>query len=485
MFRFIQTSAAIAALGIVSTVSAQVTAPPGYIYDAQLLSSLTQGCVAPGPGGTFVGIGPGFTANGQSIVLAKESGELRLVALGFNSIADCAYDAAADVLYVTDNADNGDFVDPNDFLDPNSAPTVALTGDTVFAIADASTASGVPAVGLEVLPSGSLEFAASVVVESTGDILVGSAAGFGNGDIVRIDDTPTSTTFASGFDFTGGIAVNLTSGDVFVAESLASFANQISQFDSTGGTIAAPLAGPSFGFGSGDLVLLPDGNLLATGLFFGDVVTIDPDDPNTVSPFVSGLTFAGGSSVNAFTGRIELLSSTFTGADEDKSIHRFVPTDRLVPGSGSDKTECLHEFYGVELVAPAPGRPARKAICRDGAACDADGTANDQCVFPVGSCLNVFDLDFPECATDAAIAEFTISVRPASLAINAVGAEIASALPVDESACFFSDGVTVPVRITGSGAKKSGKAKVAISSRNAAGARDKDSVSLVCEPAAL
>ena len=58
---------------------AAVTAPAGYIYSTQLLSSLTQGCVAAGPGGTFVGIGATFTANAEAIVLAKESGELRLV----------------------------------------------------------------------------------------------------------------------------------------------------------------------------------------------------------------------------------------------------------------------------------------------------------------------------------------------------------------------------------------------------------------------
>ena len=72
---------------------AAVVPPAGYIYSTQLLSNLTAGCVAAGPGGTFVGIGPGFTANAQAIVLAKESGELRLVASGFNSLSDCARQA--------------------------------------------------------------------------------------------------------------------------------------------------------------------------------------------------------------------------------------------------------------------------------------------------------------------------------------------------------------------------------------------------------
>src|SRR6516162_5516215 len=86
--RFIAAVLGTAVLG--TTALAAVTPPPGYIYTTELLKNLTEGCVAAGPGGTFVGIGPGLTANGQAIVLAKESGELRLVAMGFNSIADCA-----------------------------------------------------------------------------------------------------------------------------------------------------------------------------------------------------------------------------------------------------------------------------------------------------------------------------------------------------------------------------------------------------------
>src|SRR5262245_21354848 len=94
----------IGTIGIVvlATATSAVTPPAGYIYSTQLLGNTTQSCIAAGPGGTFVGIGPTFTANAQSVVLAKESGEVRLVASGFNSIGDCAYDANTDVLYVTD-----------------------------------------------------------------------------------------------------------------------------------------------------------------------------------------------------------------------------------------------------------------------------------------------------------------------------------------------------------------------------------------------
>ena len=83
---------------LATSASAVVTPSAGYIYSNQVLASSTQSCIAAGPGGTFVAVGPGFTANGQSVVLVKESGELRHVASGFNSVGDCAYDAAADIL---------------------------------------------------------------------------------------------------------------------------------------------------------------------------------------------------------------------------------------------------------------------------------------------------------------------------------------------------------------------------------------------------
>ena len=180
-----------------------------------------------------------------------------------------------------------------------------------------------------------------------------------------------------------------------------------------------------------------------------------------------------------------MLSSSFTGAAEDKSLHRFTPVENLTPGSGSDRTECLHELYGIALVAPALDRPAKKAICVDGAPCDADGRINDECLFPVGSCLNVFDPNFLECDTSTAITEFAVSSRPHSPAIQTMAANVAAALPIAGAtpSCFFSDGVTVPLRVSGSGVKKAGKAKVTVAASNAAGKRDRDTFSLVCEPA--
>lgn len=461
-------AAALVLIGLlaVSSARAQVTPPAGYVYAPQVLESLTQSCIAVGPGGTFVGIGQAFTANGQAIVLARESGALRLVALGFNSIADCVYDGAGDVLYVTDNA--------------GELPGTT-TGDTVFAIPSASTAAGLPAATIELLPANSIADAMSLAVGDDGNLLVSDATGGMAGTVQSIDvDGHTAAPFASGFAFTGGLAVDPATGDVLVAESLPSFEAQISQFDSAGGSLGS-FAGPSFGFGSFDLAFNTDGSLLATGAFGGNVVALDTS--GTPVPFVGGLTFASGISVNGFTGRVEILSSTFSvpSVEEDRSIHRFIPVDRLVPGNGAAASECAHEFYGLELVAPAPGKKARKAICADGDPCDADGTVNDRCLFPAGFCLEIADSRLPAC-TPSPVVDFSVTTKPVNLAVAAAAAAVQNALPVSTPACFFSDGIAVPVTVRPRG-KSAGRATLRVKATRANGKKDADAVTLLCAPA--
>ncbi|MDX2166723.1 MAG: hypothetical protein SF182_06655 [Deltaproteobacteria bacterium] len=466
--RIIRTS--LASLAIAATAVAArgaVTAPAGYIYSTQLLGNLTQSCVAAGVGGTFVGIGPSFTANAESIVLAKESGELRLVASGFNAIADCAYDRAADVLYVTDNADNGDF--------GLAGPFAAQSGDTVFAIPNASTASGLSAPGLELLPPNSLPFAAAVSIDATGNVFVTSSAGGNSGGVTKIvGGTPSA--FASGMDFASGLAFNPANGNLFVAESLDSFDVQIRQFTS-GGTplMPDPFAGPAFSFGSYDAAFNSDGRLLVTGAFGGDIVSFNPADSSMVS-FVSGLNFATGITVDAQTHRVQVLSSTFSNAPEDRSLHRFTPIDQLSAGGGSPATDCLQEAYGLQLTDGV-------AECTDGAACDADGAVNDGCVFTLGFCLNVADPDLAGCSNASPIDSLTIAAKPASAALATASAQISAGLPLSGTTCGFSDGYYVPLKITGAGERKDGKAKVKVTTVAADGRKDSDSYKFVCHPA--
>ncbi len=453
-------------LAVAQSARAAVVPPPGYIYDRLLLGSETQSCVAVGPGGTFVGVGPGFSANAQAVVLVAESGAARLVAFGFNSIGDCAYDAARDVLYVTDNADAGEL--------PG-----ALSGDTVFAVPSASTAPARSASGLEVLPPNSVPNAASVAVDAAGNVFVSDAAGSGAGTVMKIDPNgPSASVFASGFDFTSGLALQPGSGDVFVAEATASFASRIRRFSPAGVDLGV-FAGPSFDFGSYDLAFHIDGRLLATGLFGGDVVALDAS--GSPAPFASGLTFATGVAVNSFTGRVEILSG-FSGTDDDRAVHRFVPVSRLVAGRGRSDRECLHEFYGVELVPPAPGKPPRDAICQDGAPCDADGVANDRCLFPLGFCLNAPDPNLPDCAADTIAAFEARATAAQALVVTETMRRVGAQLPLNGPACFFTDGVPVPVRATAEG-KKKGVAAVRVRAATQSGRADRDAVRLVCNPA--
>jgi len=461
--RFIAIAAS--AVSLLAARAGAATAP-GYIYSPQVLSSLTQSCVAVGPGGTFAAIGPAFVPNAQAVVFVQESGAARLVAFGFNSVGDCIYDPAADALYVTDNAGSGELAG-------------AVTGDTVFRVPSASTASALTAQGLELLPANSLPMAAGVAVDASGNVYVANAAGGGAGAVTRIAmPAITPTLFvASGLDFAAGLAFDAATGDLFASETLTGGKAQVRRYDSLGAPLGI-FAGPSFGFGSYDIAFNTDGRLLATGAFGGDVVSFNGS--GMPSPFASGLTFTTGVSVNAFTGRVEMLSATFIPTAEDRSIHRFTPIDRLVPGSGPDATECLNEFYGAKLVAAAPGKAAKKAICTDGDDCDADGVKDDRCVFPIGFCLDVPDPAFPACS-GGTIESYTVLAKPNPLDVAAANSALQAALPVSAPACFYTNGVTVPVQIVKSG-KKAGKGKVSVKAK-AGTSVDKDSLSLVCNPA--
>ena len=466
---------AVALLGTVAIAgaAAAVTGPAGYIYSTQLLGNLTQGCVAAGPGGTFVGIGPAFIANAGAVVLAKESGELRLVAMGFSSISDCAYDPATDSLYVTDNADNADLGITTSF----AGNTGAQTGDTVFKIPNASTANGLSAKGLELLPANAIEFAAAVAVTSTGDVLVTNSAGGTAGTVLKITAGPMSSPLISSLAFSGGLALVPSSGDIFVAENLGlpNFDNDIRRYTAAGTPVPpTPFAGPSFGFGSTDLLFNADGRLLASGNFGADVVSFDISNGSS-TPFVSGLTFASGMTIDPFTHRVQILSSTFSGADEDKSLHRFTPIDQLVEGGGSSKSDCAVELYGLQVVG-------KTAECVDGAPCDADGTVNDSCLFPVGLCFNVADPDLTDCSDADDVTEVTLSAKPASAAITATATAITNALPINGTTCRFSDGYALPLAQTSAGTKD-GKATLKVKSRTGDGRTDTDVVKLVCKPA--
>jgi hypothetical protein len=465
-----RTLAIFVSLAFAWPAAAQTITAPGYVRSFLTLSDTTQSCVATAEGGTFVGRGPGFTANAQSVVFVTESGVERVVASGFNSISDCAYDRVPDVLYVTDNS---------------YEVAGALTGDTVFAIPAASTATDLSAVGLELVPKGGIPSAASVAVAPNGDVYVSDSVGGAAGSVRRFAAGALSPFIGGGLDFAAGLAFE-NGGTLLVAETLDSFASQISRYDANGNFLDV-VSGPGFDHGSYDLAFAYDGRVLVTGAFDGPVVAVDTTTGTSAS-IADGFTFATAIDVDSFTGRVELVSSSFVGADEDYRLHRLTPVAKLSPmggtGGSNARRECLTEFYGIDPAFDARGNPGKTAYCVDGAACDADGKVNGSCTFPIGICLNVSDWRLPACLSLAAVDFELKKAKPQSDALSTLAAEIDAALPIQGPQCFFSDGVVVPLRLTRKGVLKPGKQLVKTKTKSIEPLRvtDVDVAKLVCLP---
>ena len=311
-----------------------------------------------------------------------------------------------------------------------------------------------------------------IAINSAGDVFAADSTGGGAGTVQRI--TPSQSTFASPFDYTAGLAFDPSDGTLLVSESTSSFDSKITRY-SAAGAFVSTFAGPNTAFGSYDLAFSHDGFLLATGS--GNIAAFD--SVGNQSTFASGFSFPTGISTSSFTGRVEILDS-FSGTASDSMVHRFTPIAKLVPGGSRAGTECIHELYGLELVATRPDQTPRSAICVDGDACDADGVVNDQCVFPVGFCFKVTDPRFPTCPNNN-VSDVAITSRPTSAGLTALSEQIQATLPITAPSCFFSDGITVAVKTTTRG-KRSGSGKVNVRAATAAG-RDNDTVRLVCQPA--
>lgn len=455
-----------------STAAAETTPAAGYLYTREVLAELTEACVAHAPGGVYVGVGPALTfpaAGGtRSVVFVGEGGDVRTVATGLNSIGDCVHDAATDTLYVTDSG--AEF-------------TGATTGDTVFAIP--GDAEDEPVAGHELLESGAIPFAFSIALTERG-LLVSDAAGGGLGSVVAIDlagDDPVATTFASDFDYTGG--VTMLGDRVLVSEAIDPSFESVVYAYAGDGTFDEVFSGPTYDHGSNDLAIASNGDVLATG--GSTIVAIDGE--GAVAPLVNGLVgggtfpaFGGGVSVDPFTGRIDFLASSFTGDDDDRSVHRLVPIGRLVQGTGRLETDCAMELYGVELVPRREGRPARAAICTDGAPCDADGAVSGGCTFPLGLCFNVEDARLPECAPTSVATVELVRAKPESVGAEALAAVAQAAMPATGGDCVFGGGVRVELRDDGT---RPGKARVKFRavSGDPEPRADTDALRFVCRPA--
>src|SRR3989449_8171374 len=177
----------------VPAARAAVVAAPGYAVHTITTPDTVEGGVVREGDAIMVGQGPSFTAGAQTIV-RLDAGGPTTIATGFNSLG--GFDLAPDgTLYVVDNCFTGD-----------GCGTTA-TGDTVYAIPDALTRmSAVTAAGHEVVPAGTIPFAADVFVAPGGAALVSDAAGNGAGRVVKVVPG-MDTDLITGLDLVGGITL--------------------------------------------------------------------------------------------------------------------------------------------------------------------------------------------------------------------------------------------------------------------------------------
>lgn len=225
-----------------------VVPAPGYLARTIPLPGPALGGVVRRGNALFVGQG-GFGAGLQS-VLRVEGAVATTVATGFNSLG--GFDGDGTTLFVTDNC-----------FTPSAFCTGAVTGDTVYAIADAGTRdTPAAAADSELLPAGSIPFAQDVLAVP-GALLVSDAAGPGAGRVVTVGTPPTD--LVTGLDFLGALATDGTT--LFIANLDGSFVGSV-QRSTLAGAPLAPLAGGlsgAFGVAFDD-----EGNVLVSGGFTGD-----------------------------------------------------------------------------------------------------------------------------------------------------------------------------------------------------------------------
>jgi len=213
---------------------------------------------------------------------------------GISSVGDVYYDPSNSVIYFTDNFSFGTVFAAKDLNNNGTASDVIDSGNgklvsEVWALA----------------PNGTLPGASNIVRGPGSLLLVGNAAGNGTGTILAIDEiNNTIADFASGFDFTAGIARHPLTGEIYVGNSSYPNPGQIYRLigdrDSSGTieisnpleaeVIIAAVTGPT------DLVFDADGTLFISTSASDIVQVVDTNNdnvPDKVSLFATGFAFSG------------------------------------------------------------------------------------------------------------------------------------------------------------------------------------------------
>src|SRR2546426_1909792 len=271
----------VALLLAVPAARAAVVAAPGYAVHMITTPDTVEGGVVRQGDAILVGQGPSFKAGAQSIV-RLDTGGPTTIATGFNSLG--GFDLVPDgTLYVVDNCFTGDGC--------GTTPT----GDTVYAIPDALTrTTAVTAAGHEVVPSGTIPFAADVFVAPDGAALVSDAGGNGAGRVVKVVPG-MATDLIAGLDLVGGITL-AADGTLRIVDAILN-----PDFSTTGKVLEYKLDGTPLGTLVSGLVggfaAATDsaGNVLASGIGSPGTskgIAVAPD--GSVSDRATGFSFSGG-----------------------------------------------------------------------------------------------------------------------------------------------------------------------------------------------
>ena len=308
----------------------------------------------------------------------------------------------------------------------------AQTGDTVFAIPSASTASGLSAVGLELLPPDSIPTAASVALDAAGDVFVADATGGGIGH-GREDRRYHAEHLRLRLRFHRRARRSIPPPATCSSPRTCRTLRQPDQQFTAAGARCRRCRSPvrASAFGSIDLLLQqrrPAARLRASSAtschstLRRDVGAIR----QRTRPSPRGMT------VDPFTHRVQILSSTFTASPTRTS--RCTASRRSISSAPARRGEpdCMHEAYGLQVVDGTAGLHRRRRLRQRAERRTMPAS------FPVGFCFNVDDPGLPNATTAATSPRSPISAKPASAAIaTAAAAEQTSALPLSGSALFL------------------------------------------------
>jgi hypothetical protein len=242
-----QALALVAATVAAAPAAAAITAAPGWAVHGIPTPGTVQGAVV--RRGNSILVGQGAFGAGLEQVIRLDGGAATTIATGFNSLGGFALDAAG-TLYVVDNGGN---------------LAGAVTGDTVYAIPNALTrTTALPALGAEVVPSGTIPFAQDVALDGA-DLLVSDGAGPGAGRVVRVSGG-SATNLITGLDFAAGVTVDGTR--LLVGNVDGSFVGSLTEYTLAGAPVAPVATGLSGNYAHD---IDNDGNILITGGFTDDL----------------------------------------------------------------------------------------------------------------------------------------------------------------------------------------------------------------------